>query len=300
MAAATYCSGATWTYLRVLQRTGLLRRMNVEMKARVLGKTVRIPVVEELGLLALQVGEPWADRLFPVLMHHFPGTFVDVGVNIGQTLTKVRSIDPSVPYVGFEPNPACIKYSRELAQRNGWANTPIVPAGLAEQDGLIDLLMINDDPADPAASIVSDFRPGIKVHRRIPVALLSFATVERTIPIPPIGVIKIDVEGAEREVLLSLRERIAKDRPAIFLEILPVGVKAQAQRLQRQQDIESLFAALHYKLVRIHNKGEASRLEVMEGPIGIHDDQDLANFVILPGERLAQELPRMEQAFRHK
>ena len=32
--------------------------MNVEVKARVLGKTVRIPVVEELGLLALK----WANR----------------------------------------------------------------------------------------------------------------------------------------------------------------------------------------------------------------------------------------------
>jgi len=35
------------------------------------------------------------------------GAFVDVGVNIGQTLLKLLRIDPNRNYLGFEPQIAC-------------------------------------------------------------------------------------------------------------------------------------------------------------------------------------------------
>ena len=37
--------------------------------------------------------------------------FIDVGVNIGQTLLKLKSVSSEIDYIGFEPNPICVNLS---------------------------------------------------------------------------------------------------------------------------------------------------------------------------------------------
>src|SRR5919205_552723 len=59
-----------------------------------------------------------------------PG-LVDVGVNIGQTLLKLRSIARDAPYVGFEPNPFCIQFVNELIALNGFDRCVLLPVALA-------------------------------------------------------------------------------------------------------------------------------------------------------------------------
>ncbi|MBK8499733.1 MAG: FkbM family methyltransferase [Flavobacteriales bacterium] len=296
MAVRTYCSRGVWYALRALTKLGVLRYLTFSVRAMIMGRKVRVPVMQGHGPGALSVGEPWGHALYTPLLDSFPGTFIDVGVNLGQTLTRVRITHPDLPYLGFEPNPICVQYSRELVRLNGFRDSPIVPAGLADRDGVVDLVMNNDDLTDSGASIVQDFRPGLKVLHRVTVTVLRFTSVERDLHIGKLGVVKIDVEGAEREVLLSMEQRISSDRPAIVLEILPVGRPEHTDRLRRQQDIEAFFARLDYRMVRIHNKGASTRLERMAAPIGIHNDQQLANFVVLPAERCEEMLPLLDRA----
>lgn len=296
MSRHTYASPVTWTLLRALRRVGWLKHLSFTVKARMDGLLVKVPLRKGLGLPVLAVGEPWGHGLFAALMPAFPGTVVDVGVNLGQTLIRVRGLEPVRAYIGFEPNPTCVDYSRQLAYLNGFNDCPIVPVGLAMEEGIVDLVMNNDDLADSAASIVENFRPGKPIVHRIPVAVMRFATAERDMRIGPLGLVKIDVEGSEREVLLSMEQRIGKDRPAVVLEILPVGRASNTERLSRQQDVEALFARLNYRMIRIHNKGERSKLEWITGPIGIHQDQDLSNYVVLPAERAEALFPVLEKA----
>ena len=105
---ATYCGPFTWTMLRALQRTGLLARMNFSVRARIGGQRVTVPIREGIGTNLLLQDEPWMFPLLGALLRQFPGVFVDVGVNVGQTLTKVKAIEPGRSYVGFEPNPVCV------------------------------------------------------------------------------------------------------------------------------------------------------------------------------------------------
>ncbi len=290
MTTARYCGWGTWVFLRVLRKLGVINAISFTVKARVLGHSVRVPIDHGIGENMLYVGEPWAHGVYPLLLRAFPGTFVDVGVNLGQTLTRVRILDAERPYVGFEPNPRCVAYAQRLADLNGFRNAPIVPAGLSTDDGAAELTMNTPDAGDEGATLVRDFRPGHTVHRRLPVRLVRFATAEQELGIGPLGIVKIDVEGSEREVLRSLEQRLTADRPAILLEILPVGRPENVDRLGRQQDIEALFQQLRYRLFRIHNKPGHMRLEAMEVPIGVHNDQDLANFIVLPVERCEEEL----------
>lgn len=46
------------------------------------------------------------------------GTFLDIGVNLGLTLIKVKSVNADRNYIGFKPNPACVFYIEELKRIN--------------------------------------------------------------------------------------------------------------------------------------------------------------------------------------
>jgi FkbM family methyltransferase len=249
---------------------------------------------------SLPVSEPWGHYLFAPLLRAFPGTFVDVGVNLGQTLTRLRAVDRSTAYIGFEPNPFCIQYSRNLVRLNAFADSPIVPCGLGALDGVVDLVMNNDSLTDPGASMVQGFRPTEKVYHRLPVPVIRFATAERDMRIGKLGVVKIDVEGSEREVLLSMEHKLATDRPAIFLEILPSGREDSVDRIARQEDIEALFKRLNYRLNRILENGQEVRLDALNGPIGVHSDQSLSNYLVLPAERCEELLPQLAELLAHK
>lgn len=58
------------------------------------------------------------------------------------------------------------------------------------------------------------------MQRKLYVPVLSFATIKKTVDIPDFDVVKIDVEGAELEVLQTLAEELKSRKPIIIIEIL--------------------------------------------------------------------------------
>lgn len=82
--------------------------------------------------------------------------FIDVGVNIGQTLMKVKSIDKDILYVGFEPNPNCVNYVNKFIEVNHIENCTIYPVGLSEKIGFETLYA--DNEVASGATMLKDFR----------------------------------------------------------------------------------------------------------------------------------------------
>jgi FkbM family methyltransferase len=100
--------------------------------------------------------------MFDLLQHllrRIPGGLLDVGANLGQTLVKYRAAEPERPYVGFEPNPFCTHYLRELNRVNRF-NAQFIPVGLGDRTDLIRFSSFSDSPADPMATTVPKFRGG--------------------------------------------------------------------------------------------------------------------------------------------
>ena len=64
-------------------------------------------------------------------------------------------------------------------------------------------------------------------------------------------VIKIDVEGAELEVIESLKGYIHKFQPIILMEILPSYTEGNQVRIGRQHTISAMFDELGYQIYRI-------------------------------------------------
>lgn len=232
--------------------------------------------------------EPWLIDLFRGLLGGRPGTFADVGVNIGQTLMVVKALDADRPYIGFEPNPRCVAYCESLVALNGMKHVTLVPAGLADASGLRRLQFYGATGYDEAASIVENFRPGQAVKGEIVVAVVSADDAMKTLGVGPLAIVKIDTEGAESEILASMRGSIAASRPWIVTEVLPPYSAGNAARMERQAAIETLLRDLDYRILRIR-KSAAGRLGGLTevDSFGVYADMAMADYVFAPAEDVA-------------
>jgi len=83
-----------------------------------------------------------------------PGTFIDVGVNAGQTLAKVLSIDKERLYLGFEPQLSCCFNADQFIKANELVNARILPIALRDNNHLLSFFPMVKLTSAPAWSIV--------------------------------------------------------------------------------------------------------------------------------------------------
>jgi len=158
--------------------------------------------------------EPELDTLLERLLRD-QGYFIDVGMNLGQTFGKVLSADPGRDYVGFEPQVFPCALVAQFIEDNGLTRCHALPFGLSNSDGIRTLY--SDGPADTMASFSKD-EAGAK-KTLVPVRIGDDVIAE--LGIDRIAAIKIDVEGAEFEVLEGLSNTIATLAPPVIFEVLP-------------------------------------------------------------------------------
>jgi len=154
-------------FAKVANQLKILKKINVLIDGNFNKKKVKIPIINGLGFGNVNIHELWMCSLLEKIIPLKKGSFVDIGVNIGQTLIKLRSVDSNIDYVGFEPNPLCAYYTGELIKANQFKNTRLLPVGIFNSDGVLQLNMYSDNDTDPAASMIENFRPGQKVFQKI-------------------------------------------------------------------------------------------------------------------------------------
>jgi FkbM family methyltransferase len=162
---------------------------------------------------ALEVSET---RLVQALLR--PGMcVVDVGANIGfYTLVSARIVGPSGAVHAFEPNGVVRASLVANLALNGFQNVVVHDEAMASQSGSV-LFYVSDWNEN---SGISSLIPGdgLKAEgERVPcVTLDDFAA---TLAPRHIDVLKIDVEGAELDVIKGGRELLGRaDAPALIFE----------------------------------------------------------------------------------
>lgn len=272
----------------------LLGRVAFNLRTRAHGKAVTIPIIQGTGLgMFDQVrsqAEGWKLELFSALLACYDGIFMDIGVNLGQTLIQLRVVDAERPYIGFEPNPKCIGYVERLAELNGYRHVELLAVAIGQQCTTMSLHLPAGRSTDSTATLISDLRPGAK-HESQPAAVLSEHQLQDLLAGRKPGIIKIDVEGAELEVLYGLETLLRKQRPAVLCEVLYVDPHADIERHhQRHQRLMRLLNELDFAVYRI-NKSRCGRsvlgLErVFEFPPRIYSSLTAAqcDYLFLPAE----------------
>jgi len=182
------------------------------------------------------------------------------------------------PPAGKRRRPQAYHYATELIRQNGFANCRLYPVGLGASTDVATLFSKAD--ADPSASIIGAFRAPSRYSRSQPVAVFAGDAFAHELG-DEVGVVKIDVEGGELEVLQGLRGTVTRHRPFIVCEILPVYDRESETgrlRLLRQRALEALLSDWRYRIVRIRSDGTLSEL----GSTEAHADITRYNYLFAP------------------
>ncbi|MBS4066437.1 MAG: FkbM family methyltransferase [Chitinophagaceae bacterium] len=244
-------------FFKVLKKTGLEKKFNFSIPRILNGSKVIIPVLGEIGKGNLYARELWMHTLLKELLDKKAGMIVDVGVNIGQTLIHYKTAFPSRDYIGFEPNPDCIFYTNKLIQANKWRNCSLIPCAVFERSELLEINYYSA-ATDSMASVVENFRSDRKVIKKEWVAAFDGNTISRLLTGKQIGVLKIDVEGAELEVLLQLSAMIITQRSFVIVELLLPQKGNEETGWQKINAIHDFFEANKYAAVRILKNTDSS------------------------------------------
>lgn len=139
----------------------------------------------------------------------------DIGANIGfHTLVLANLVGSRGRVFSFEPLPANAAQLRRNVALNGLGNVVVVEAAVSSVDGVV--------PFD--ASGADRERGRIVESAAMTVESLSLDLWIARTGVPAPNAMKIDVEGAELDVLAGARETIRRSLPALLVEVHWIGL----------------------------------------------------------------------------
>ncbi len=143
--------------------------------------------------------------------------FYDIGANLGffSLLAGHLSGLDAGRVVAFEAAPDNAEAIRVNAALNQVPNIDVICAAVADRPGWGRLQVVDDQ----SWSKLVQYGEHPFTERVIEVPCVAIDELVSSGRVPPPTVVKIDVEGAELEVLAGMRETIAAHRPAIICEL---------------------------------------------------------------------------------
>lgn len=197
---------------------------------------------------------------------HAGDTFVDVGANVGWfSLLASRWVGPHGLVLSVEPSQRECSRLRGHVAHNHLTNVRVlqIAAGREEGEGVLHV-------ADERHSGLNTLKPAFMYDdvresytERVRVVPLD-ALVERE-GIPRVDVIKIDVEGAEYDVVMGARNIIERHRPLLILEV--AGEATSAGHAERQA-LERFLRSFGYVFAAIDADAlTVRRVDELTGPM---------------------------------
>lgn len=164
--------------------------------------------------------EPYLAKPLGAAVASRAGPIVDVGVNKGQTLLRILSIDADRDHVGFEPQSACCALAQLFIKDNALRNATVVGVALSDSDCLLPFYAEGsyDEMGTPDVQLRARYVDTVP-PQFVPWSKGDGALQDLNMLAP--AIIKVDVEGAELSVFRGLSETIARARRICFFEVLP-------------------------------------------------------------------------------
>jgi FkbM family methyltransferase len=254
-------------------------------------RKILLPIETQGSFHNVFLGKSWKTSLIEYFTKISDGVFIDVGANLGQTLVEFWLAHSTNLYVGFEPNKLCVKHLRSLIKINSLNGYEIVPVGLFNETKSLLLYTQNGQETDSCATVLEDLRPG-RNYDVDSVECKKFDDVFPTMNIEKISFIKIDVEGAELEVLQGMQATIEKQRPPILCEILFTDKKADLLFMKsRNELLTSLLEDWRYSIFQIVKSRDNSKVKSLNKISSFSleywslKNKDLCDYLFVPTER---------------
>ncbi len=123
-----------------------------------------------------------------------PKYIIDCGANIGLSVLDLNKRYPDSEIIAFEPHPTIFRILKKNTRE--FRNVNCIQSALWNKDGTIQLNSIDSD----ASSITEDVLGGEKLEVRTE-SLKKYIN-------KPVDFLKIDIEGAEYEVLIDIKKKL--------------------------------------------------------------------------------------------
>jgi FkbM family methyltransferase len=210
------------------------------------------------------------------------GLVLDVGANTGFYALVAARASPSARVHAFEPFPAALRFLEENLHLNGGLEGCVNVFPYAVSDAVGQQPLYVPDPGhglvETSCSLNGSFKE--RVVDEVTVDVVTLDAHVDALGRPVVGVVKIDVESLEHRVLAGAEGVLARDRPLVFVEVLPSGDPEAIERIRTRHG---------YLAVRL--RPEAA---VMGRPVA-HDPQGW-NQALVPEEKAARLEPLLAQS----
>jgi FkbM family methyltransferase len=252
-----------------------------------------LPLCVSTGFGNVSWKQSWKTHVIGRLARADGGTFLDVGVNVGQTLLDVYVTHPAIRYIGFEPNISNVFFLREMIRANSLNSFLIIPAGLADENRCVALYRGKGNTEDVSATIRQNLRPARKSEVEF-IPCFKFDDLRRGLDIKEISFIKMDIEGAELEALTGMKESLQQSRPTVLCEVLFADEHADlAQHEQRNRHLFQYLTEVNYQvfqLIKSRSQEEvvdAKKIDKFVSAYWTAENEDLCDYLFVPAEKAA-------------
>jgi len=168
--------------------------------------------------------------------------FMDIGAHIGLYSIPIALRSPTTKVYSFEPAIFNFNMLSKHIMLNKLDNVEAFNVLVGETKSDTVAFLEDDTGINPMNSLadVSKTKENITTHKSM-IQLDDFCRSKNILP----EVMKIDVEGAEVQVIKGALETISKCRPKIFLSLHPKHIKALGDNTE---DILKIFSELDYRI----------------------------------------------------
>ena len=140
----------------------------------------------------------------------------DIGGNIGLMAAPILARVPDCRVMSFEPSANVLPYLKQTANDSPFADRwTVVPKAVGARVGTVQF-NLNSPSNSPYDGILATDR--VTSDRQIEVELTTIDAEWKRLGSPGVSAIKIDVEGAELDVLRGAHECLQAERPPVLLE----------------------------------------------------------------------------------
>ncbi len=204
-------------------------------------------------------------------------TFIDVGGNIGVfSLIAAKRLTAGMVHT-FEPSALHLKKLRANLLLNRFPNVHVHPVALSNQPSRSKLYFLPRQAGSLTnTGMASQFPFNVAPDRIEEITCTKLDDYRQSSFITSVDVIKIDVEGAELDVLFGAIETIRSYRPHVVME---VSVNHLQRARRSLQELIDYWGSLQYRIFRIGH--DADLILVNSVPDFVEDQ----NIYCDPGER---------------
>jgi FkbM family methyltransferase len=175
----------------------------------------------------LQTGE-WEPQSVQAVADHLTpnGTFVDVGAHIGYySLKAAGMVGPSGHVLAIEPNPQTLPKLRGNIQASDARAVTVWPVACAESESTLQFYASpRSNTGESSLSKENASQDGAATATSVRARPLD--DIVKEAKLDRVDVIKIDVEGAEFEVLKGAVQTLAAYHPVLIIELVPSQLKS--------------------------------------------------------------------------